>query len=105
MKVQTRNETPPTPKGENTMKEFTEEMLNVLTEANDKMKGTSKYTKFHMATECKSESGRWFLVGYYTPHQTGIIKTFKENTYIITEDSCGKTRYHVTDEVKELLGI
>lgn len=87
------------------MKEFTAEMLNTLTEANNKVKGTSNYNKFYMETEAKLEKRRWFFIGHYIPHQTGIIKTFKENTYIITEDSCSKTRYHVSDAVKELLGI
>lgn len=84
------------------MKEFTTEMLNALTEANNKMKGTSEYTRFHMETECKNEKGKWFFVGHYTPYTTGVIKTFKGNTYIITNND---HRYHVTDAVKNLLGI
>lgn len=87
------------------MKEFTQEMLDKLTEANNKMKGTSGYYKFHMLCEAKSESGRWFVISHSVPYQTGIIKSFKENTYIITENSYYKERYHVTDVVKELLGI
>ena len=84
------------------MKEFTTEMLNKLTEANNSVKGTREYTKFYMESTYKNENGRWFFVGYYIPHSTGIIKTFKGNTYIITPSG---DRYHVTDEVKELLGI
>ena len=84
------------------MKEFTAEMLNALTEANNSVKGTREYTKFHMETTCKNEKGRWFFIGYYIPSATGIIKTFKGNTYIITASGY---RYHVTDEVKNLLGI
>ena len=84
------------------MKEFTAEMLNALAEANNSVKGTKEYYKFDMATDCKRENGTWFFVGYYIPHTTGIIKTFKGNTYIITN---GDHRYHVTDAVKNLLGI
>ena len=87
------------------MKEFTAEMLNALTEANNKVKGTTEYTKFHMENEIKSEKGGWHFASHSIPHQTGIIKTFKGNTYIITENAFYKERYHVTDEVKELLGI
>lgn len=89
------------------MKEFTKEMLAKITEANDKLRGTSEYWKFHMESYCKNEKGRWFFVGHYIPfsHETGIIKTFKGNTYIITEGTSGVTRYLVNDAVKELLGI
>ena len=87
------------------MKEFTQEMKNKLTEANNSVKGTNKYNKFYMETDCKNERGRWFFVGNYIPYSTGIIKTFNGNTYIITEGSMGMSRYHVTDVVKELLGI
>lgn len=84
------------------MKEFTAEMLNTLTEAQNSLKGTREYYKFDMATYCKNEKGNWFFVGYYPPYTTGIIKTFKGRTYIITNND---HRYHVTDEVKKLLSI
>ena len=91
------------------MKRFTAEMLNALIAANNSVKGTKEYYKFQMETDCKSEKGTWFFVGFYIPHTTGIIKTFKGNTYIITCDQrfFGNSdhRYHVTDEVKTLLGI
>ena len=87
------------------MKEFTKEMLGKLMEANNSMKGTNNYTKYHMENEAKSENGRWFFIGHSIPYQTGIIKSFKESTYIITESSSCKARYRVTDEVKNLLGI
>ena len=87
------------------MKEFTTEMLAKLKEANNSVKGTNEYYKFEMTTDCKNEKGKWFFVGYYIPYYTGIIKTFASNTYIVTKDGSGETRYHVTDEVKELLGI
>ena len=84
------------------MKEFTLEMLNTLTEANNKMKGTKEYYKFHMAAYCKNEKGRWVFVGYYPPFNTGTIKTVKGCTYIVTDND---QRYLVTDEVKKLLNI
>lgn len=83
------------------MKEFTAEMLNALTEANESVKGTNQYSKYYMETDCKNDSGKWFFVGWHIPYATGTIKTFKGNTYIVTQ----RERYHVTDEVKELLGI
>lgn len=83
------------------MKEFTAEMLEALTAANEAVKGTNDYGKFYMQTDCKSESGKWFFVGHYIPYATGTIKTFKGNMYIMAANQ----RYHVTDAVKELLDI
>lgn len=83
------------------MKEFTAEMLDTLREANESVKGTNQYGKYYMETDCKSDKGRWFFVGHNIPYTTGTIKTFKGNTYIVTP----KERYHLTDAVKELLGI
>lgn len=83
------------------MKEFTAEMLSALRDANESVKGTNRYGKYLMETDCKSEKGRWFFVGHYIPHTTGTIKSFKGNTYIVTPEE----RYHVTDAVKELLNI
>ena len=85
------------------MKEFTAEMRNTLTEAHNKVKGTPEYYKFEMSCESKNERGRWFFLGYYIPHTTGIIKTFKGNSYILTHSNL--QRYLVTDEVKALLNI
>ena len=83
------------------MKEFTAEMLNTLKEANESVKGTNQYSKYCMETDCKNDNGKWFFVGWNIPYTTGIIKTFKGNAYIVTPNE----RYHVTDAVKELLGI
>jgi hypothetical protein len=90
------------------MKEFTKEMLDKLTAANDSVRGTSEYTKYHMQSDAKTD-GRWHFIGWSIPHSTGMIKTFKDKTYIITEFE-GITeryfeRYEVRDSVKELLGI
>ena len=93
------------------MKEFTAEMLNKLTEANDSVKGTSEYYKFHMSCSKKyDDDNRWkFIHCWGIPNTTGKIKTFKGNTYIITEHRTfwGNylVRYEVKDSVKELLGI
>lgn len=83
------------------MKEFTAEMLNTLKEANESVKGTAKYGKYYMETDCKDGKGKWFFVGWNIPYTVGTLKTHKGNTYIVTL----KERYHVTDAVKELLGI
>ena len=60
------------------MKEFTAEMLNALTEANNSVKGSTNYSKFYMQTECKNEKGRWFFIGHYIPHNTGKIRTVEK---------------------------
>lgn len=83
------------------MKAFTTEMLNALKEADESVRGTVQYSKYTMETDCKNDNGKWFFVGWSIPYTTGTIKTFKGNAYIVTL----KERYHVTDEVKELLGI
>ena len=87
------------------MREFTSEMLNTLTEAHNRMKGTTDFRKYIMETDCKSGKGRWFFVGHTVPTSTGVIKTVNGQTYIMTEEYTAKTRYHLTDEVRELLGI
>lgn len=89
------------------MKEFTKEMLNKLEAAANEVKGTSQYSKFYMETQCKNEKGRWFFAGYYIPYTIGHIKTFKENTYIVTGSKANDNehRYLVTENVKTLLGI
>lgn len=83
------------------MKEFTKEMLETLTAANEAVKGTTEYSKYSMETDCKSDAGKWFFVGWNIPYTTGAIKTYRGNTYIVTV----KERYHVTDAVKQLLNI
>ena len=87
------------------MIEFTSEMLNTLTEAHNKVKGTTDFRKYIMETDCKSGNGKWFFVGHSVPNSTGAIKTVNGKTYIMTEEHTAKTRYHVTDEVRELLDI
>lgn len=93
------------------MKEFTAEMLTKLTEARNSVKGTSKYYKFDMPCYKKyDDDNRWkFINCWGIPITTGKIKTFKGQTYIITEHRCFwgdyLERFEVTDAVKELLGI
>lgn len=84
------------------MAEFTKEMLEKLYKANEAVKGTPYYTKYEMQADTKV-SGRWKYMFWSIPKKTGIIRTYKHTTYIITED--GFDRYTVTYPVKELLGI
>ena len=86
------------------MKEFTQEMFEKLTAANDAVKGTREYSKYYMEHELK-RNGRWKFCYHTIPHMVGKVKTFKDRTYIITENAYGVERYAVTNEVKELLGI
>lgn len=86
------------------MKEFTAEMLATLWGANNATKGTSEYNKFYMPAENKC-GNRWKFSLWSIPYSCGVIKTFKDKTYIIIESSVGATRYEVTREVRELLGI
>lgn len=93
------------------MKEFTKEMLQTLTDANNSVKGTNEYYKYRMQNDYK-RNGNWQFITHTIPHKTGIIKTFKGKTYIITEGQmlnmvkgADAYRYHVNDAVKELLNI
>lgn len=93
------------------MKEFTAEMLQILIEADSKVKGTNEYYKFHMSCSKKyDDENRWKSICCWgIPNATGKIKTFKGNTYIIIEHSSWVgnylVRYEVTDRVKALLNI
>lgn len=90
------------------MKEFTAEMLNKLHDANETVRRTADYIKYHMQSDAK-HNGSWRFIGWSIPFTTGKIKTFKDKTYIVIEYE-GITerypqRYRVSEEVKELLGI
>ena len=87
------------------MKEFTKEMLDELTNAHEKVKGTRNYASYYM--ECSAmTNGRWKFAGHSIPYIEGKIKTIKDKIYIVTEDGYGdNVRYLVTDNVKELLNI
>lgn len=85
------------------MREFTKEMLDKLSVANESVKGTRNYQKYYMSITAKSEkTGKWFHTGYYIPFTTGTFRKSKDNLYIITVSG---DRYEVTDEVKKLLDI
>jgi hypothetical protein len=93
------------------MKEFTKEMLHTLIEADKQVRGTSDYAKYRMQNDYKW-NGNWKFLTHTIPHKTGVIKTFKGKTYIITEGQilgvvhgADAYRFHVTDEVKALLNI
>ena len=87
------------------MKEFTKEMLDKLIKANEEVKATPYYYRYHMQCDAKT-NGRWNYIGWYIPNKCGIIKIVKLTTYIVTEDSNGELlRYTVNLNVKELLGI
>lgn len=87
------------------MKEFTQEMLDKLTSANESVKGSVYYNTYRMQSSAKT-NGRWKFIGYGIPYTTGEIKTVKLTTYIITKTaSFGECRWEVTINVRELLGI
>lgn len=94
------------------MKEFTKEMLKKLHDANDALRGTPDYMKYHMECYMKdrnANNARWKFYGWTIPHKEGVIKTIKGTTCIVCEFSGMfaqyNERYFISDEVKELLGI
>ena len=86
------------------VKQFTQEMLDTLSNANRQVVGTPKYSKYYMETDFKSNN-RWKFIGHHVPTKTGEIKTVKGKIYIITDGFIDKERYHVTDEVRKLLNL
>lgn len=88
------------------MKVITEEQLKKLDRAMESTRGTLDWHKYLL--ECDSMSGgRWKFIGYYTPSYTSFVelKTHNGNAYMIEHNGEFKYRYHVTEAVKELLGI
>jgi hypothetical protein len=90
------------------MKEFTKEMLEKLHAANNAVKGTSEYLKYHMLCDAKT-NGRWHFLCWSIPYTTGTIKTVKDKTYIIVQytviNESYPQRYEVSRAVRELLDI
>lgn len=79
--------------------EFSNEMLQRLTEANNSVKGSRYYSKYYM--QCYN--GKTFC-GYSIPYTEGQIKLSRGKDAKLCIYSCGN-RYIMTDTVKELLGI
>ena len=92
-------------KEDDTVKEFTTEMISQLNDANDALRGTPEYFKYLMDSDFKKTGGKWKFIGHGIPSRAGKFKTIKGTTYIVTECAEGQNRYIVTEAVKELLGI
>ena len=89
-------------------RQFTAEMLQKLKEANEAVKGTDEWMKYEMETYHKSSTTERFtnFSGFYIPYITGVIRTFRGQTFIYTDTHCGiESRYTVTPEVAALLGL
>lgn len=98
------------------MRIITAEEIEKIRQANESMKGTDKYNKYHMCHSSKrtidDKWGKWTYLGWDIPYRSipYFIKTIKDTTYIMSEkyndfgESCIE-RYEVTDSVKELLNL
>lgn len=76
--------------------------LDIIRQANETVKGTSKYNKYYMMKEDKI-NGKWIFMGWYSPHEeTANIKQVKDTIYLMVSP---ETRYTLTDSIKELLNI
>ena len=94
---------------------MTEKELNKIKEANESVKGTLEYTKYHMWCTSKSKRNNkwtaWNFLGRSIPKRTKYyIKMVKDKMYLISDeykifDSIYVERYEVTDEIKKLLEI
>ena len=76
-------------------------------EANEQMKGTKDYMKYHMEMS-SFINGKWVFIGWYVPsqYQQATIKKVKNNSYLIIEHANGeKDRYVINKHVAIILGI
>lgn len=88
--------------------QFTSEMYDKLHMAKESVKGKPyEYMKYDMEIDSKNINGKWIYIGHGIPYiANGVIKSYKDNTYIIVADGMGDYyRYLVNDEVKQLLNI
>ena len=77
-------------------------LLNVIREENEKMRGTTNYSKYHMISESKI-NGRWIFTGWTVPcEESAIVKQVKNNIYLMPNST---NRYTITEEIKKLLNI
>jgi len=82
-----------------------------LHEANESVKGTHDWQKYHMPQYAKRSNGKsWFFVGCGIPYtDTVSIKTWKNEIYLVSdlgnEGSPDIRKWTVSDEVKELLNL
>lgn len=87
------------------------EKLNILYAANEKLKGTDNYIKYHMCYETKMPNGSWAFCGWCVPSlnpdyiEDCYIKTFKSKEYLYIEYRNGPDRWTLKDSVKELLKL
>ena len=96
-------------------KELTKDDLNLLREANESVRGTKEYYKYHMCHEYKkNKDGRWTGWKYFTwgiPYSLdeAIIKKVKDRVFIMSKEPCALThdldRWEVTESVNDLLHI
>lgn len=89
-------------------KKFTSEMLQDLKNAANSVRGTTEFTKYNMETSVKySEKDSYTFIGWGIPTvSSDIIEyAFIYRGFIYVKVSVCLYRYHLTDNVKELLHI
>lgn len=89
--------------------------IALLREADDRVKGTNDYTKYHMMIEYKTKvGGRWspwkFLTWSVPYPQDMKVSKFKDKIFLSTEghNVLGNeeiTRYTLTEEVNKILKV
>lgn len=87
------------------MKEFTKEMCDIIWSANDSVRGTSEYLKYHVQCDKKMKN-YWKFTMWTIPTCPGFFKSVRGKLYIVSDEGwCGTYRYEVSEEIKKLLGI
>lgn len=86
------------------MKVITAAQLEAIYKANEALKGTPQYCRYHMPYEYK-QNGKWRFAGYGVPQRYEIgedkpIRTYHGNEYIMINT---EKRYAVLKPVEELI--
>ena len=88
---------------------LTKNQCELLRNANDKLRGTNDYNRYHMECTVRSESGKWLFCSWSAPRSNHLtVKTVRGVTYLYENDEFFPDcvyRYAVNDAVKKLLNL
>jgi hypothetical protein len=94
-----------TKKGVLKMKVFTAEQAKQIAELTEELKGTADFGKYYMSLEYK-RGKKWEYIGWSVPptNADGMIKKYKDKTYIMYDVQGEQRRYTMTKEIEKLIG-
>ena len=87
-------------------KEFTKEMVEQATKANESVMGTTRYGAYYVPLEYKNKSGKWAFVSWTSHYREGIIKNVRGVSYVYYKDGYdNEFRFELTTALAEKLGL